>query len=232
MYIQNFKRTEKKYVLNEKEYQMIMTKLEPHIKKDTYYKSTICNIYFDTDHYDLIQTSLEKPLYKEKVRLRSYQIPTLKDEVFLEIKKKYKGIVGKRRIQLKLIDFYHYLESDFDENFDSQIGKELNYTFHYYHLKPKIFIAYDRLSYYSKENKEFRITFDTNIRSRDYNLRLELGDYGKNYFQEKKYIMEIKALDAFPLWFVKILEECQVYPNSFSKYGSIYMKKLEEEIYV
>lgn len=110
MYISNFKRMEKKYLLSENDYNHIMSKLNQYLEKDPYYKSTICNIYFDTEKFDLIQSSLEKPIYKEKVRLRSYGIPQLDDTVFLEIKKKYKGVVGKRRIQLKLSEFYDYLE--------------------------------------------------------------------------------------------------------------------------
>lgn len=232
MYISNFKRMEKKYLLSENDYNHIMSKLNQYLEKDPYYKSTICNIYFDTENFDLIQSSLEKPIYKEKVRLRSYGIPQLDDTVFLEIKKKYKGVVGKRRIQLKLSEFYDYLEKHNIPNCNKQILEELDYCFKHYNLQPKVFIAYDRLSYYSKENREFRITFDTNIRSRYDNLRLELGDSGNLYFQDKRYIMEVKTLDSFPMWFTKILEGCHIYPDSFSKYGNIYSKKIKEEIYV
>lgn len=232
MYTQNFRRLEKKYLLSKEEYDVIMKKLKPYLMEDKYYKSTICNIYFDTKDFTLIQNSIEKPVYKEKIRLRSYFVPTYEDTVFLEIKKKYKGMVGKRRIHLTLQQFYDYFDNHVLPDCNRQISSELDYCFQYYQLEPKVFIAYDRLSYYSKENHNFRITFDTNIRSRSKDLRLELGDYGDYYFEKENYVMEIKTLDSFPIWFIKILEECHIYPTSFSKYGNIYLRKIKEELYV
>ena len=233
MYENVFKRVEEKYLLTKDQKRLLLEKINSYLKKDQYFESTICNIYFDTKNSDLIVNSLEKPLFKEKIRLRSYQIPELKDEVFLEIKEKYKGIVGKRRIKLKLKDFYQYLENHiYDEK--NQIMREINYYFEYYQLIPAIYIAYDRKSYRGKENKELRITIDTNLRSRCEDLRLELGDAGKRYFDEEYYIMEIKTLGAMPLWLVRALSELEIYPTSFSKYGSIYAKekiKKEELIY-
>ncbi|MCR5223622.1 MAG: polyphosphate polymerase domain-containing protein, partial [Bacilli bacterium] len=150
--------------------------------------------------------------------------------VFLEIKKKYAGIVGKRRIEIKLKDFYDYLETGELNNSNEQIKKEIDYCFKLYNLEPKLFLAYDRLSYYDKDDINFRITFDTNIRSREDNLRLEKGDKGELYFDNDLIVMETKALNAYPMWFVKALSELKLYPGSFSKYGSIYSKKLREEL--
>lgn len=233
MYENVFKRVEEKYLLTKNQKQLLLEKINSYLKKDQYFESTICNIYFDTENSDLIVHSLEKPLFKEKVRLRSYQIPELEDEVFLEIKEKYRGVVGKRRIKLKLKDFYQYLETHtYDEN--NQIMREINYYFEYYQLIPAMYIAYDRKSYQGKENKDLRITIDTNLRSRKEDLRLELGDAGKKYFDEDYYIMEIKTLGAIPLWLVRALSELKIYPTSFSKYGSIYAKekvKKEELLY-
>lgn len=233
MYENVFKRVEEKYVLTEEQKQLLFEAITPYLKKDKFYKATICNIYFDTDHNDLIIRSLEKPLFKEKIRLRSYQIPSLEDDVFLEVKTKYKGIVGKRRIKMKLKDFYHYIQTHtFDEN--NQIMKEIDYFFTYYRLKPALYIAYDRESYQSKEDKNLRITIDENLRSRSDDLQLELGDAGFRYFKEDYSIMEIKTLGSMPLWLVRTLSNLKIYPTSFSKYGSIYTKekqKKEERIY-
>lgn len=230
--IETFRRTEKKFVLTEEQYKKLLDKIKDRIYKDPYYKSTICNIYFDTDNYDLIINSIEKPIYKEKVRLRSYNVPTLNDNVFLEIKKKYKGVVGKRRITLKLKDFYNYIEKGIIPNCNGQIMNEIDYCFKNYNLKPVMFLAYDRLSYYDKEDKNFRITIDQNIRSRENNLRLEKGDKGDLYFKDNVYIMEAKALNSYPLWFIKTLSELKIYSTSFSKYGNIYSKKIGDGIYV
>lgn len=227
-----FRRKETKYILSLDEYNSLMKKIEDHLEKDKYYESTICNVYYDTSNYDLIVHSLEKPIYKEKVRVRSYNVPKLNDTVFLEIKKKYKGIVGKRRIELKLKDFYNYLETGKIDNCNEQIKQEIDYCFKFYDLKPRLYLAYDRLSYYDKDDQCFRITFDRNIRSREDDLFLEKGDKGKKHFDDDIVIMETKALNAYPLWFARILSELKIYPGSFSKYGSIYSKKVEEELYV
>lgn len=230
MYENIFKRVEEKYVLTEEEKDKLFNKIGNYLKKDKFYESTVCNIYFDTSNNDLIINSLEKPIFKEKIRLRSYVIPNLEDEVFLEIKEKYKGIVGKRRIKLSLKDFYNYLDKNiYNEN--DQIMKEIDYYFKYYDLIPSIYIAYDRKSYLSKLDNNLRITIDSNLRSRDDDLRLELGDAGKKYFDTNYYIMEIKTLGSMPLWLVRSLSELKIYPVSFSKYGSIYKKnnKIKEE---
>lgn len=230
--IETFRRTEKKFVLTEEQYKKLLDKIKDRIYKDPYYKSTICNIYFDTDNYDLIMNSIEKPIYKEKVRLRSYNVPTLNDDVFLEIKKKYKGIVGKRRITLKLRDFYNYIEKGIIPNCNGQIMNEIDYCFKNYKLKPVMFLAYDRLSYYDKDDKNFRITIDQNIRSRENDLKLEKGDKGELYFKDNVYIMEAKALNSYPMWFIKTLSELKIYSTSFSKYGNIYSKKIGDGMYV
>ncbi len=227
-----FRRKEIKYVLSKKQYNLLMTSIEKYLEKDIYYKSTICNIYFDTENYDLIIHSLDKPLYKQKIRLRSYNIPNMNDNVYLEIKKKFEGIVSKRRISLSLKDFYKYINTGNIDNVDNQVKGEIDYCFSKYNLKPVLFLAYDRLSYLDKTNNSFRITFDTNIRSREKNLKLELGDEGKLFFDDDTYIMETKTLGSYPLWFTNVLSSLKIYPMSFSKYGNIYRKKIKEELYV
>ena len=144
--IEVFRRTEKKFLLTEKQYNQLFEIIGDHLKKDPYYESKICNVYYDTDNHDLIMTSLEKPIYKEKIRLRSYDVPTLDDKVFLEIKKKYKGVVGKRRIKIKLKDFYDYVNKGIKPDCNKQILEELDYCLNRYDLKPSLFIAYDLLS--------------------------------------------------------------------------------------
>lgn len=231
MYENVFKRVEEKYLITNKQKQLLFEKINSYLEKDDFYKSTICNIYFDNINNDLIINSLEKPIFKEKIRLRSYKVPNLDDEVFLEVKEKYKGVVGKRRIKMTLKEFYDYYENNkYDKN--NQIMKEINYYFNYYDLKPLIYIAYDRKSYKGKDDRNLRITVDSNLRSRHDDLKLELGDAGKKYFEEDYYIMEIKTLGAMPLWLVRSLSELKIYPVSFSKIGKIYEKenKQKEEL--
>ncbi len=223
-----FKRVEEKYLITQCDWKKIFQKIGKNLKKDKYYESTICNIYFDSPHDDLIIHSIDKPVYKEKVRLRSYGIPTKNDNVFLEMKVKYQDLVMKRRVELKLKDFYCYMKTGKYSN--SQIMREIDYLFQYYKLKPFYYLAYDRKSYMGLENEELRITIDSNLRSRREDLRLELGDKGNKYFQDNMLIMEIKTLNSMPLWLVKTLSEFKIYPISFSKIGSIYKK--EEGYYV
>lgn len=218
-----FRRVEKKYLLDSKQKKLLFDSISQYLERDQYFESTICSIYFDTENNDLIINSIEKPIYKDKVRLRSYGIPSKNDDVFLEIKNKYKGVVGKRRIRLKLKDFYDYLDNRLF-NKDEQIMKEIDYLFQYYKLKSNMFIAYDRKSYKGREDSNLRITVDSNLRSRKDNLRLELGDQGDNFFDDDYSIMEIKTLGSIPLWLVKNLSDLKIYPASFTKYGNVYKK--------
>lgn len=225
MYDNTFRRVEQKYLINKETKDKLLERISNYIEEDEYFKSEISNIYFDNDNHDLLVESLEKPLFKIKVRLRSYNNG---DDVFLEIKDKVNGIVGKRRIKLSLDEFYNYIN---DNNIkDDQIMRELDYYFKLFNLKPYIMVAYDRLSYKEINNKNLRITIDANLRSRFDNLLLEKGSYGEKYFNDDMYIMEIKALDSMPLWLVKSLSELKIYPTSFSKVGHIYEKQKGSEI--
>lgn len=218
-----FRRVEIKYVIDEDTYQKLKIKLDSYIKYDEYPKSTICNIYFDNDDYDLINKSIEKPIYKEKVRLRSYNVPNLNNKVFLEIKKKYNGIVSKRRVEETLKNMNDYIFNNRLIN-ESANFKEIDTVFKRYDLKPKIYIAYDREAYIGIDNNELRITFDKNLRYRVLDLDLSLGDSGKLYFDKPMYIVEIKTLGAIPIFLSKILSDLSIYPTSFSKIGAVYLK--------
>ena len=223
-----FRRVEKKYLLTKEEKDNLFNLIWPYIEEDKYFKSIISNIYFDTVDNDIIINSIDKPIFKEKLRLRSYTVPVDMDsEVFLEIKRKFKGVVGKRKVSLKLKDFYDFYDNrDYEK---SQIFEDIRYAFDYYGLVPKIFVGYDRVSYKGKDDEGLRITFDSNLRSRFDNLRLEYEDTGDNYFDCDMYIMEIKTLGAMPFWLVDSLSKLKIYPISFSKVGRIYSSLKEME---
>lgn len=216
-----FRRVEKKYVITKKQYLVLKDAITEKMVEDEHGKSTICNIYFDTEAYELIRHSITKPIFKDKVRLRSYNIPTKNSTIYLEIKRKYDGVVSKRRIETSLNQFYSYIE-DNNNLEESQIKKELDYYFNYYNLKETMFLSYERTAYYDRENRDFRITFDNNILARNYDLQIEKGNYGVSILDKDKYIMEVKTLGAMPMWFVKILDEEEIYPSGFSKYGEAY----------
>lgn len=226
----NFARYEKKYRLNEKDYACFLEWIRDKVHPDAYYESLICSIYYDTEDFQLIRDSLEKPIYKEKFRLRSYGIPDDNGEVFLEIKKKYKGKVYKRRVEMPLYDARHYLEDhNKPENKqleDSQIFHEIDWFLRKYNVSPKAYIAYDRLSYVGNEDAQLRITFDRNIRYRTKMLDMKYGDFGSLIDQKNPTIMEIKFQNAVPLWLADVLNSLRIFPTSFSKYGQVYRMAL------
>ena len=223
-----FERVEKKYLLTKDKYQALLKAIEPYMTQDEYGLHTICNIYYDTPTYDLIRNSIEKPKYKEKLRVRSYGRPDKKDKVFIEIKKKYKGVVFKRRVSLTLEETERYLNSGIKPKKDNQILKEIDYFMNFYKPIPKVYLAYDRTAYFGKEDSNIRITFDQRIRSRQYDLGLGKGDYGDCLLDSNQYLMEIKVPLAMPLWLVHILSDLKIYPTSFSKYGNVYKENLLE----
>lgn len=232
MAIEVFNRYEKKYRITDACYQKLRERLLEYMEPDAYSRNgefyTICNIYYDTIHNDLISRSMEKPVYKEKLRLRSYGVVTPEDKVFLEIKKKYKGLVNKRRTKLKLAEAYEFVRSGelpaYQPYMNAQVVRELQYCLKRMELKPVLFLSYDRVAMFGKDNKEFRVTFDRNIITRRYDLGLHYGIYGEKLLPEDEWIMEVKIENAMPLWMTKILSEFRIYPVSFSKYGTEYTR--------
>lgn len=223
-----FNRYEKKYIMPEEIYEELRYRLKPHMEEDKYGLHTICNIYYDTPDALLIRRSIEKPKYKEKLRLRSYGIPNLESKVFLEIKKKYRKVVNKRRIELTLQEAYDYVERGIHPNMEGQIVNEIDFFLKRYPLEKSLYLAYDRIALFGKEDSQFRITFDENIRSRRKFMGLENGDKGESLLPKGYYLMESKIMGATPLWFTEILSELDIYPTSFSKYGNIYKKEMGE----
>lgn len=225
-----FQRYEKKYVMNMQQYERLCELIKPYMQADVYGKHTICNVYYDTKQYDLIRTSIDKPPYKEKLRLRSYGIPKMDDIVFLELKKKVQGIVYKRRVSMPYQDALAYIQQpDIFVNKD-QILKEIDYFLQCYAVKERVYIAYDRIAYYGKQQKDFRMTFDFRIRWRTQQLGLDQGDFGQYLLKENQVLMEIKMPMAIPLWLSKALNELEIYPMSFSKYGICYKENLYQQV--
>lgn len=217
-----FERTEKKYVITVSQKNELLSLISEKVKPDEYGKSNVNSIYYDTDDYRLIRNSIEKPVYKEKIRLRSYSVPKGDSTVFLELKKKYKGVVYKRRKTLKYSDAQKYLEFNVLPD-NSQIMREIDWTMNFYNkLKPKMFIGYGRLAYVENDDDNLRITFDFNLSFRTDNLSLDCGNYGESIIGNNYCVMEIKSLNAMPLWLCFALDKLRIYPSSFSKYGTAY----------
>lgn len=228
MAIEVFNRYEHKYMLDRKTYEKVIEVMDQHMELDSHNENhkpyTIANIYYDTADDHLIRASLQKPKYKEKLRLRAYGVPKKDSKVFLEIKKKYNGIVNKRRTTLTLKEAYDFVKSGKKPNLkdymNAQVLEEINYFLKVYDLTPKLYLAYDRIAYFEKGNPDLRISFDTNIRSRWYDVRLEAGDYGDLLLDGDVYLMEVKTSLAKPLWLVHMMTDLDIKRTSFSKYGT------------
>ena len=226
-----FKRYEKKFLLTVEQYEGILPRLNEWAVRDEYGLHTICNIYFDTDNYDLIRTSVKKPPYKEKFRLRSYGIPNGSDPVFAEIKKKFGGVVYKRRVAATPQEIQAFLNGGEVAHEDLQIQREIQWFLQIHHPVPKVFIGYERIAFVGKEDSDLRITFDRNIRWRTDMLDLCAGDSGQPVLDDNRIVMEVKLSHAAPLWLAALLSEFQIYPNSFSKYGTCYQRHLAADIF-
>ena len=218
-YREVFKRTEIKYLLSEDQFQELFSFLETMAQVDEYGETRINNIYFDTPDYSLVRTSLEKPLYKEKLRLRTYGRTDDDTNSFIEIKKKFDGIVYKRRVAGRYEDTYNYLVKDGEPIDDSQISREIEgFRMMYEGLRPAMTIAYDRVAMAGIDDPEFRVTFDRNIRWSTDSLDLRKETDGKPIIEKGQRMMEIKVANAMPLPLARKLSELQIFPASFSKY--------------
>ena len=218
-----FKRVEKKYRITREQYEHLMMYIGDRMVLDKYGRSTICNIYFDTPKHQLIRTSLQKPVYKEKLRFRSYGVPNEDSTTFVELKKKFKGVVYKRRVAMTYTEAVDYLYNGKRPPQVTQITNEIDWTFKLYNnLRPAMFLSYDRVAYYNKEDSNLRITFDSNIIWREEELFLSKGVWGNKLLDDNTFIMEIKIPGAMPLWLADTLDTLGIFPSSFSKYGTAY----------
>ena len=232
MAIKSFKRFEKKFILTSEQYNKLLPILLNYMNLDKHCKVgenyNIYNIYYDTLNNDVIRHSISKPYYKEKLRLRSYNVPnSLDDKVFLELKKKINGIVNKRRVVMTLGEVYEFLENRKKPNFDdyenNQVIREIEYYLSKNKVYPNVYIGYSRKALFGKDDKEFRVTFDNEITARRNDLYLTSGCFGYDILGENKYLMEVKFLGSIPLWFTKILSDLKIYNTHYSKYGTEYM---------
>lgn len=224
-----FKRYEIKYMLTRTQYAELKALLKEYMIADVHGKSTVCSLYFDTPDWLLIRRSLEGPLYKEKLRLRSYGVAESDSQVFVELKKKYEGVVYKRRVEMTEAQSNEFLLENKKPK-DTQIIREIEYCFDRYEgLAPACLLTYSRRAYYGKDDHEFRMTFDDNILWRDYDLNLRSGIYGEEILEPDQILMEVKVADHMPMWLVDFLSSNKIYKTSFSKYGTAYKTMMTKE---
>ena len=222
-----FKRIEKKYLLSEAQYDALLRRIGWHLRPDEFGRSTVMSLYLDTPDSRIIRNSIEAVDYKEKLRLRSYGKAKPDSVVFLELKKKFGGVVYKRRAAMTLTEAERYLRMGI-KPYESQIMSELDWAIRFYgRPKAAMLIACEREAWFDEEHPDLRLTFDRNIRYRENELRLDRGSAGTPLLPKDRVLLEIKTAGAMPLWLADALDAECILPGSFSKYGEAYLRTLE-----
>ena len=228
-----FKRYELKYMLTMEQKQKILEAMSPYMALDKYGRTTIRNIYFDTPNYRLIRRSIEKPEYKEKLRIRSYMQTNSDSTVFVELKKKFDGVVYKRRLPLCEHEAMAWISQGKTCPLNTQISREIDYFIRFYEkLNPSVFLSYEREAYYEKSGGDFRVTFDDTILCRQTDVNLCSPVYGTKILPDEMVLMELKCSGGIPLWMTRVLSREKIYKTSFSKYGTAYEKLIFPETYL
>ncbi len=234
MAIEVFNRYENKYLIDQDVFYRLRKYILEHMHPDFYNQDNktykITNLYYDTLDNEFIKNSLSKPKYKEKIRVRAYGVPDMDSKVFVEIKKKVCGLVNKRRSEMLLSEAYDFLKYGFVKKIrpymNEQVINEIKFVIGSYDIIPALYLSYDRYAYF--DDADLRVSFDKNILTRRFDLRLESGSYGEKLLENGKILMEIKVKDSIPIWLSRILSEYKIYPTSFSKYGTEYKNLIKE----
>ena len=225
-----FQRYEMKYMLTQAQKAALLQVMAPYMALDRFGRTTICNLYYDTDSYRLIRRSLEKPAYKEKLRVRSYGTASETSPVFVELKKKYQDVVYKRRVSLPQNEAAAWMRGG-EVREPSQITAEIDYVRGYYEdLRPVVFLSYEREAFFMRDGGDFRVTFDENILCREEHLTLTEPAWGAPILPEGLALMELKTSGGIPLWMTRFLTENHIYKTSFSKYGTAYRTLIFPEL--
>ncbi len=226
-----FERKEIKYIITKEQYEALRQRISGYMQADDYGVTKICNIYFDTPNSRLIRESIEKPRYKEKLRLRTYGVPVGDSPAFVELKKKFMGIVYKRREIMPYNEAMRFLVGRERPEHYTQIMAEIDWVLDFYEgLAPSMALFYDRQAFFGREDPALRMTFDTNIAFRTDDLDLRSGSHGQTLMDESSYILEIKINNAMPLWLSGMLDELRVFPGSYTKYGNAYKLLLSQKL--
>ncbi len=222
-----FERIEKKFWMTREQFEKLSECLVANMRKNEYGLSEICNIYYDTPDFSLIRNSIERPLFKEKIRLRSYGIPNDDTPVFVEIKKKLNGIGYKRRIKVPYCDALRLMKGNRVFSSQPQIENEILDFINRYHPEPQVYLTYKRIALSGKEDSDFRVTIDTDLRYKLYDEQTPLSNDGNYIMDDSSMIlMEIKSSSAIPEWLLSEMSRLKIYQAPFSKIGTCYLKHI------
>ncbi|EOH90947.1 polyphosphate polymerase domain-containing protein [Enterococcus pallens] len=219
-----FERREKKYLMTPEKFDLLLTRLQEYMTIDEYGLHTIHTIYYDTEDLAVIRHSVDKPKFKEKMRLRSYGLATNQSTVYLELKKKVAGVTYKRRTAMTYQEAKNFLNYGVKPQEQKQIFKELDWYTQQQKLQSTVLISYDRIALKHKKDENFRITFDQNIRYSLEHFELDQVDQHPQIrlTTEPTVLMEVKIFEAFPLEISRLFSELQIFQGKFTKYGNVY----------
>lgn len=221
-----FKRYEKKYLMDEDRYRALWERIGPRMEPDEFPGSTVCSLYYDTEDFRLIRHSIDGPVYKDKLRLRAYGDPGEEDPAFVELKKKFRGVVYKRRVTMPAGQAERWLRGEGRPPEEGQMVREIDWFLRENDLAPRAYIACERRAWRNVEDPELRITFDREIRCRLEDLSICAGTRGEPLLEPGHLLMELKLPEAAPLWLARCLSELEIFPTGYSKYGECYRKRL------
>ena len=235
MPIYTFERYEKKFLVSAEQEKRLTAFLTENMDMefDAYCRDgkvyAIHNVYFDDENNSVINASLARPKFKEKLRLRSYECPkTGEEQVFLELKRKVRGIVTKRRATLSYnaaMDFVvRGIRPKTDSYSKNRMYDEIAYFLERKKVAPKVVISYEREALFSKTDPSLRVTFDRNIITRREQVDLMAGAWGEPLLPDGERLMEVKFLHAPPKVLCDFLTDEKIFMQSFSKYGNEYSR--------
>ena len=220
---ENFARVETKYMLTLPQAEILQQGLfRRGFRRMNFGSPRVQSLYYDSSDYRLIRASLERPAYKEKLRLRAYGDSGGLSKGYVEIKKKYNGVVYKRRTAMGLQEVSEALCLGRLPAEAGQVGREASWMLQHYGLVPAAVITYDRDAWFCETDPGVRITFDRNLSFRRRFLDLNACVPGLPLLREDLRLVEIKTNGTCPLWLARLLYEASAQRTHFSKYGLAY----------
>ena len=216
-----FKRYEQKYLITETQAAVVEAVLSQRMVPDQFDAYCVQNLYFDTANWDVIRTSMQRPYYKEKLRLRSYGTSDAAAPIFLELKKKYAGVSYKRRVVLPKGALSQPLKEVLAKD-PSQIARELDFYLKSTEVTPRLFVSYRRKAFADKEDAGLRVTLDSELRYRPDQLHFRQPEEGRLILPGAYRLLEIKTPTSIPLWLVRLCSDNEIFSGSYSKYAACY----------
>lgn len=226
-----FRRIEKKFWMSTAKQELLLPLLEAHLRPDAYGETTVCNVYYDTADFALIRRSIERPFFKEKLRLRSYGVPTEESPVFIELKRKLDGVGYKRRLTLPYADAVELLQGGETASRPTQLTREVTEFLRRYPIAPRVFLAYERRAFCDPAGSDLRVTFDRGLRYRTDPTDMTAGDGGTPFTAAGQVLMEIKTSGAIPLWLAQAMSELKIYQAPYSKIGDCCLRCIAPSVH-